>query len=280
GFNGGSAGASGPLAASPFSATQAAAAAAGLSWRLAGGLHRGKPTAPGPASGIGAGAVAVTPASRCRFSGGGLASGRPARVVCYAAVCLKPALKYDDSLDAFGVHGIGGLLGALLTGVFCYKAVNSAGADGLLATRGGLSQLTIQVIAAGASVVFAFTVSFVLVKVIDLAIGFTTDEASEIEGLDRTEHGEVGFDLSPAMEMVRSAATAEPKAARVPPDSAQRFSVVVEGVNNGDLTHAWSALCQPGDSPPEEAFRAVYPFVTTVEGNRFRFRGGDRLKLR
>ena len=111
---------SGGLAVSAFAATQAAAAAAGLSWLLVEWLHRGKPTALGLASGIVAGLVAVTPASGFVYPWGGLAIGLIAGVVCYAAVTLKPFFKYDDSLDAFGVHGVGGFIGAVLTGVFCY----------------------------------------------------------------------------------------------------------------------------------------------------------------
>jgi ammonium transporter len=281
GFNGGSAVASGTLAASAFAATQAAAAAAGLSWMLAEWLHKGKPTALGLASGIVAGLVAVTPASGFVYAWGGLIIGLIAGVVCYLAVCLKPYLKYDDSLDAFGVHGVGGFLGAILTGVFCYKAVNSAGADGLIAVLRGTAdpavgvfdQLIKQGIASGASVVFALVVSLVLVKLIDLVVGFTTDERSETEGLDRTEHGEVGFDFGPQVEM--SAVGTEPRAASVPPNGGKRFSVIVEGAQNGDMIHEWSQLCQPTNGETNPAFKAVYPYVTTVQGNKFRFRGGD-----
>jgi ammonium transporter, Amt family len=276
GFNGGSAVASGSLAVSAFTATQAAAAAAGLSWMLIEWLHRGKPTALGLASGIVAGLVAVTPASGFVYAWGGLAIGFLAGLVCYLAVCFKPYLKYDDSLDAFGVHGIGGFLGAILTGVFCYKAVNKdSGADGLIAAS-NFDQLSTQALAAGASVVFAFAVSFVLVKLIDLALGFTTDARSETEGLDRTEHGEVGFDFGPQVEFAAvTEDAAEPRSANVPPNGEKRFSVVVEGTNNGDMIHAWSDLCQPHTEPPSQAFKTVYPYVTTVQGNRFRFRGGD-----
>jgi hypothetical protein len=98
--------------------------------------------------------------------------------------------------------------------------------------------------------------------------------------LDRTEHGEVGFDLGPALEEAPALAGQEPRAARVPPDGAKRFSAVVEGVSNGDLMHAWSNLCQPGQQPPTPEFKAVYPYVTTVQGNRFRFRGGDPEAMR
>jgi ammonium transporter len=281
GFNGGSAVASGALATSAFSATQAAAAAAGLSWMVAEWLYKGKPTALGLASGIVAGLVAVTPASGYVYIWGGLIIGLIAGVVCYAAVCLKGVFGYDDSLDAFGVHGVGGFLGAVLTGVFCYKKVNEAGADGLIATGGETGQVVTQVIAAGASVIVAFVATLVLVKLVDVLFGFVTDPQSEVEGLDRTEHGEVGFDLGPTMEVGLSTAHTEPRPATVPSSpGGKRFSVVVEGATNGDLMHAWSQLCQPHKTPPPPEFKAVYPYVTTVQGNRFRFRGGDPTTMR
>jgi Amt family ammonium transporter len=147
GFNGGSALASTDLAVAAFGATQAAAAAAGLAWMLAEWRHRGKPTAVGLATGIVAGLVAVTPASGFVPMWAGLVIGALAGLVCYGMVCLKAVFKYDDSLDAFGVHGVGGFLGAILTGVFCLKAVNSSiPSDGLIA--GGLGQLGVQIVAA------------------------------------------------------------------------------------------------------------------------------------
>ncbi len=220
GFNGGSALGAGvdktnALAVSAFSATQAAAAAAGLAWILAEWLHRGKPTALGLASGVVAGLVAVTPASGYIPMWAGLAIGAIAGVVCYGSVCLKPIFKYDDSLDAFGVHGVGGFLGALLTGIFCTKVVNSGGADGLI--LGNAAQVFIQLKAAVVSVLLAFLVSAVLVKVIDLVIGFVPADAAETEGLDRTEHGEVGFDMTGPMEAVLSSKpAAEPRPAASP----------------------------------------------------------------
>jgi ammonium transporter len=281
GFNGGSAVGSGTLAVSAFTATQVAAAAAALSWMVAEWIHKGKPTALGLGSGIVAGLVAVTPASGFVYPAGGLAIGLCAGVVCYVAVCLKPVWKYDDSLDAFGVHGVGGFLGAVLTGVFCYAKINPSpdgGKDGLLA--GNPEQVVTQLIAAGSSVVFAFVVSLVLVKLVDVLVGFTTDSESETEGLDLTEHGEVGFDLRLGGEEAPTAATAEPRAARVPPSGARRFSVVVDGVKNGDLLHAWSELCMPGEKPPAPEFRNVYQHMTTVQGNRFHFRGGNPEDMR
>jgi ammonium transporter len=282
GFNGGSAINSGSQAVSAFAATQAAAAAAGLSWMLAEWWHRGKPTALGLASGIVAGLVAVTPASGWVYPWGGLAIGLIAGPICYLAVTLKPVFKYDDSLDAFGVHGVGGFLGAVLTGVFCFAMVNEAGEEisknGLLA--GAAGQVVTQFIAAAASALFTFAFSLILVKLVDAVVGFVTDEKSETEGLDRTEHGEVGFDLGPALEVAPAAAAAEPRAARVPPNQQKRFSVVVDGVKNGELMQAWSNLCQPGPNPPSPEFKAIYPYVTTVQGNRFRFRGGDPDEMR
>jgi ammonium transporter len=280
GFNGGSALGSTTQAASAFSATQAAAAAAGLSWMAAEWLHRGKPTALGLASGIVAGLVAVTPASGFVLPWGGLVIGLIAGVVCYGAVLLKSSFKYDDSLDAFGVHGVGGFLGALLTGVFCYKVIAESSADGLVA-GGGLGQLGAQAIAALAAAAYAFVVSLVLVKVLDALVGFTTSPRAETEGLDRSEHGEVGFDLGLALEATPADGPAqEPRPATRPPDGQKRFTVVVEGVDPQNLIHTWSDLCQAGSRPPAAEFRAVYPFVTTVQGNRFRFRGGDPEQMR
>jgi Amt family ammonium transporter len=279
GFNGGSALGSNGLAGSALAASQVAAASAALSWMIAEWLHKGKPTALGFASGLVAGLVAVTPASGFVTPLGALAIGLVAGVVCYGAVCLKPFLKYDDSLDAFGVHGVGGFLGAVLTGVFASAVLWQAGADstdplGTLAT-GRLRQIMVQLLAAVVAVAYSFVVSLVLVKGIDLAFGFCLDSRSEGEGLDHSEHGEAGFDLGPALELVPERAQQEPRAAAVPPNGEKRFTIVVEGVKNGDLIHAWSELCQAGPRPPTPEFRTVYPYVTTVQGNRFRFRGGD-----
>ena len=577
GFNGGSAGNGTPLAASAFAATQAAAAAAGLSWILVEWLMKGKPTALGLASGIVAGLVAVTPASGFVYIWGGAAIGFLAGIICYFSVALKSVFKYDDSLDAFGVHAVGGFFGAIATGVFCYAAVNSAGADGFFAIKGQNSKLVelrakfpdmaamdnvadleakvkdgeaklkdgetdlekakatkikkdeeaadvaltavkaelkktqddlkkaqnelkkseatqkiekmegqvkdkepgvakaktdmadvttiydlaadaarrttdkakpdalalanvkfqdalkayekkkvlaipvvkaaipiaeaalkeaeemkpklmgeelaelgktieakktdveaakadleaakadqeattkyvasvfetlgkkgediakkafdslkeekekkedaykkvaselnginadlkklkddkaelkkyeenrsklwagekgpmtqfwIQVKAALFSTIFAFSISLLLALLTQvLTVGnFTTAKQKESEGLDLTEHGEVGFDLSIGYDSIPTHSGAEPKAAKLPPGQ-KRFDVVVEGIDNGGLIKAWSELCLPTDGPVDPDFRAVYPYVTTVQGNRFRLRGGDPTKL-
>lgn len=281
GFNGGSGLASGGIGTSAFAATQAAAAAAGLSWLLVEWAHRGKPTALGLASGIVAGLVAVTPASGFVYPWGGLAIGLIAGAVCYVSVNLKPIFGYDDSLDAFGVHGVGGFLGAVLTGVFCYPwkyldPVVDTGAAGVLA--GNISQLWIQLKAALVSAVLAFGVSLVLIKLTDALFGFMADEREEIDGLDRSEHGETGFDFSPALESVTQV-SAEPRAALIPPNGQKRFHVVVDGVSQGDLVKTWSEMCQPDHTVSPE-FKIVYPYMTTVQGNRFLFRGGDQTLMR
>jgi Amt family ammonium transporter len=283
GFNGGSALASNGLAGSALAASQVAAAAAALSWILVEWRHRGKPTALGFASGVVAGLVAVTPAADYVPPLGALAIGLLAGVVCYAAVCLKPLAGYDDSLDAFGVHGVGGLLGAVLTGVFASAVLYKAGCEGDISGGwlfdGYASQVGIQALAALATAGYAFVVSLVLAKAIDLTWGFCLDAGAESEGLDHSEHGEVGADLGPTLEAVPKKAAHEPRPADLPRGGSSRFTATVEGVDERDLIHVWSSLCQAGQAPPPE-FLAVYRFVTTVQGNRFRFRGGEPAVVR
>jgi ammonium transporter len=277
GFNGGSGLTSGPLATVAFASTQCAAAAAALSWMVVEWLHRGKPTALGLASGLVAGLVAVTPASGFVYPWGGFAIGIISGIVCYFSVTMKPFFRYDDSLDAFGVHGVGGFLGAVLTGVFCTKWEGfvdpAVGQPGLLA--GNPKQVGIQLFAAAVSAVFAFTLSLVLVKLIDIAMGFIAAHEEEVDGLDQTEHGETGFDFGYGYDVAAMTSPKEPRAAIVPPNGLGRFHLVVEGTTNGDLLHAWSDLCKPNPDPLPE-FKTIYRYVTTVQGNRFQFRGGDQ----
>src|SRR4029079_8388762 len=126
---------------SSFAATQAAAAWAGLGWMMIEWIHKGKPTALGLASGIVAGLVAVTPASGFVYMWGGIAIGLAAAVMCYLAVALKNKLGYDDSLDAFGVHGVGGFVGAVLTGGFCSALIQPASADEPFANKSHRTKL-------------------------------------------------------------------------------------------------------------------------------------------
>ncbi|MBI5741840.1 MAG: ammonium transporter [Nitrospirae bacterium] len=191
GFNGGSAVASGALATSAFVVTHIATAAAALSWMMAEWSHRGKPTALGAASGAVAGLVAITPASGFVGPISSIIIGLVAGALCYMAVNLKTKLGYDDSLDAVGVHGVGGTWGAVATGLFASKAINPAGNDGLF--FGNASLLTSQFISIGAAWAYSFVVTLILLKALDATMGLRVDAQSEFVGLDHALHGESGY---------------------------------------------------------------------------------------
>lgn len=194
GFNGGSAVASGALAGSAFVVTHIAAASAALAWTLVEWSHRGKPTVLGAVSGAVAGLVAITPASGFVGPMSALLIGIGGGFVCYfGAVILKNKLGYDDSLDAFGVHGLGGTFGALATGLFASKAVNSGGADGLL--FGNPKLIFVQGITVAATWVFAAVMTMILLKILDATMGLRVTKENEITGLDMSEHGETGYNL-------------------------------------------------------------------------------------
>src|SRR5712675_2450113 len=180
GFNAGSAGAADGRAGMAMLATQLATAAAALAWASAEWISRGKPSVLGIASGAVAGLVAITPASGFVGPSPAVIIGIVAGVVCFlAATSLKTALGYDDSLDAFGVHCIGGIIGALLTGVFASKEIS--GADG---------SVIIQLWGVGTTLIYGFVMSFIILKVIDMTIGLRVTEEQEREGLDLSLHGE------------------------------------------------------------------------------------------
>jgi Amt family ammonium transporter len=191
GFNAGSALASGKLAALAFVGTHLGAAGGAIGWIAVEWRHRGKPTALGVASGLVAGLVAITPACGYVAPWAAIVIGFAASCLCYVAVQAKYKYGYDDSLDAFGVHGVGGLAGALLTGVFAQKVLNDAGNDGFL--FGNPHQLVVQVLASLATGGYAALVTWGLLKLIDKTIGLRVEEAEEREGLDQTQHGEVGY---------------------------------------------------------------------------------------
>jgi len=191
GFNAGSAIAAGALSTSAFIATNTAAAAATLSWLAMDWATKGKPTALGAASGAVAGLVAITPASGFVGPVASIVIGGLAGIVCFTAVSLRTRTKVDDSLDVFGVHGIGGTLGALLTGIFASKAVNPAGADGLI--FGNPKLFFIQIVAVLATWAYAGGLTFVLLKAIDATIGLRVTPEEEDTGLDLTEHGEIAY---------------------------------------------------------------------------------------
>jgi Amt family ammonium transporter len=192
GFNAGSALAANGLAVNAFVVTNTAAAAAGLSWALIEWLRNGKPTMFGTASGVVAGLVAITPAAGYVSVIPAIIIGLLVSIFCFTAVSIiKPKLGYDDSLDAFGVHCIGGMWGALATGLFASRAVNPSGADGLF--FGNPKQFLVQLLAVLVTLVYTFTVTFIIYKLVDLVIGVRVGEKEELMGLDLTQHHERAY---------------------------------------------------------------------------------------
>jgi Amt family ammonium transporter len=191
GFNAGSALTSGSLATSAFAATHIAAAAAAMSWLFIEWIDRGQPTALGAASGAVAGLVAITPCAGFVGPLPALLIGIGVGVICYYAVGAKNRLGYDDSLDAVGVHGVGGSFGALMVGIFASKAINPAGSDGLL--LGNINIIGVQAISVLATIAYSFTMTLVILKILDMTMGVRVKEEDELDGLDLSQHGESGY---------------------------------------------------------------------------------------
>jgi Amt family ammonium transporter len=194
GFNAGSALAANGLAGAAFLNTNTATAVATVSWMVVEWLHAKKPTVLGLASGAVAGLVAITPAAGFVNVSGAIIIGIAAGVVPYFAVAfLKPKLGYDDALDAFGVHGVGGTIGAILTGIFADPAINDAG-KGLL--YGNPGQLLTQLIAVGTTIAYTAVTTFVIFTIIKAVVGIRVDIEEEVTGLDESQHGERAYNLS------------------------------------------------------------------------------------
>lgn len=191
GFNAGSALASGSLATSAFVATNCGAAGAGLVWLLLEWVLMGKPTAVGLATGAVAGLVGITPAAGFVTPVAGLLIGGITAFVCFYAIRIKNKLRIDDALDTFPVHGVGGTVGAILTGIFASTEVNAFGANGLL--YGAPMQLVKQLGAIAIAYVFAGVGTFILLKILDAVFGLRTPEDVEMQGLDPSEHNEIGY---------------------------------------------------------------------------------------
>ncbi len=204
GFNGGSALASGSLATVAFVATNTAAAAAALVWVILEWVLRGKPTAVGIATGAVAGLVGITPAAGFVTPVAAILIGAITATVCFFAVSFKAKIQFDDSLDTFPIHGVGGTVGAILTGLLATKAVNSAGGDGLF--YGNPGQLGTQLIAIVITYAIAGIGTFVILKVLDATIGLRVNPDVELQGVDISEHGEEGYgeELSSGFSLTRS----------------------------------------------------------------------------
>ncbi len=192
GFNGGSGLAANGLAANAILVTNVAAAVALVTWIVIDKVKVGKPTVLGAISGAVAGLVAITPAAGFVDVPAAIVIGFVTSFVSYFALYyLKPKLGYDDALDVFGIHGMSGLWGAIATGIFANPAINEAA--GLL--YGNPNQVVIQIIAAVATVIYAFVLSYIIAKVLDVTMGIRVDEATEVKGLDTQLHGESGYRL-------------------------------------------------------------------------------------
>jgi Amt family ammonium transporter len=191
GFNAGSALASGGLATVAFVATNTGAAAATLTWLILEWILRGKPTAVGAATGAVAGLVGITPAAGFVTPLAAILIGSITAVFCFYAVSLKVKFGVDDALDTFPVHGVGGTVGAILTGIFATTEVNAAGKEGLL--RGNPSQVVLQIVAVAIAYIIAGVGSFILLKILDAVVGLRLKPDAELQGMDINEHGEEGY---------------------------------------------------------------------------------------
>lgn len=191
GFNAGSALGANALAVNALVVTNTAAAAGTLSWLFVEWWHDGKPTALGAASGAVAGLVAITPASGYVGPLAAIIIGGVVSILCYFAIRLKGRFGYDDSLDVFGVHGIGGMWGALATGLFATKVINPAGGNGLF--HGNAKLLLIQLIAILAVCAYSFIMTTILLKVVGVFSPLRVSSSEEQAGLDLTQHGEIGY---------------------------------------------------------------------------------------
>lgn len=191
GFNAGSALASGGLATVAFVNTNTGAAAAALTWLILEKVLRGKPTAVGAATGAVAGLVGITPAAGFVVPLAAILIGSITSVCCFYAITLKAKIQFDDSLDTFPVHGVGGTVGALLTGIFATTEVNSAGKEGLL--RGNFNQFLLQILAVVIAYVVAAVGTFILLKIVQATVGLRPQPEVELQGMDINEHGEEGY---------------------------------------------------------------------------------------
>ena len=195
GFNAGSSISSGLSTAQALVATQVAAAAGAMTWILIEAFHQGKATALGFASGILAGLVAVTPAAGVVQPYGGVILGVLASIICYMAIQLKNKLGYDDSLDAFGIHGVGGIVGALLLVFFVRPSLMSEAATAAGGSWSVWNQLGIQALAVGIAVVYAAVMTFGIIYLLNKFVPFKSTEEEEMAGLDKSYHGERGYGM-------------------------------------------------------------------------------------
>jgi Amt family ammonium transporter len=195
GFNAGSSVSSGLLTAQALTATQAAAATGAISWIIIEAIHQGKSTALGFASGILAGLVAVTPAAGVVHPAGAMALGIAASIICYCAILVKNKLGYDDSLDAFGIHGVGGIVGSLLLVFFIRDSWMKSAAEAAGGSWSIAQQFGVQIVAVGIAIAYAATLTLIIIFAVNKLVGFRASTEAEMQGLDHTYHGEQGYGM-------------------------------------------------------------------------------------
>ncbi len=195
GFNAGSSVSSGLLTAQALTATQAAAAAGAMAWIIIEALHHGKSTALGFASGILAGLVAVTPAAGVVQPLGAMILGIAAALICYGAIAMKNRLGYDDSLDAFGIHGVGGIAGSILLVFFIRDSWMKAAAEAAGGTWSVMQQLGVQLLAVGIAIAYAAIMTLIIIYLVNKFVGIRATTEAEMHGLDHSYHGEQGYGM-------------------------------------------------------------------------------------
>jgi Amt family ammonium transporter len=320
GFNAGSALSSGSLASLAFVTTNTAAAAAATTWMFVEWVHRRKPTALGSVSGAVAGLVAITPAAGFVGPLSAIAIGVGAGLLCYIAVNLKAIIGFDDTLDVVGIHGIGGMWGALATGFFASKLVNPAGANGVF--FGNPKLFVSQLIAVGVTFGYVFVVSLFLFKIIQWSIGLRVSEEHEVIGLDLALHGERGYEFGvhggttayATQKVVHVPVTAREEkpisSKRIPPKTMHQtsgstykgtlsektsstsekistmtpmkgeFKIEVRGVETPALSKWWRSLCEMDWRSSPEAFKSIYAYLKRFENGVFLFKGGSPAELK
>lgn len=317
GFNAGSALGANAVAVSAFVVTNTAAAVGALTWMVVEWLHRGNPTALGLASGAVAGLATITPAAGYVGPASAIVIGFAAGAVCYLAIVWKGRIGYDDSLDVFGIHGVGGLVGILATGLFASKAINPAGADGLF--FGNPAQFSIQALTAGSVALFSLLGTFVLLKVVDSLVGVRVSPEEEMTGLDLSQHSERAYSFgmtgtvaaAPSPQRIQAAAapspsiqTAKPPRPRSPVSSSRRppvqggyerphtasemplafqeepFGLVIQAGDQYAVKAIWGKLCHDYPTRTPREFNALYPYVVTFSEDTIRFHKGDPDRFR
>jgi Amt family ammonium transporter len=262
--------------------TNLAACAATLTATITAWLLLGKPDLGMTLNGCLAGLVAIT--APCAFvtAGASLIIGAIAGVLVVLAVMMFDRIRVDDPVGATSVHLVNGVFGTLCVGLFATpdrlaRAGNPAATAGLF-YGGGTGQLMTQLMGVAYCAVYVFAIAIVAWIVLKLTVGIRVSAEEEVEGLDIGEHGNEAY-YGFAMNRELLTGGADPKAA-VTPTSGKRFAIVVDATSNGELLHAWSEMCQPGKAPDPKLFKEVYANMTTVQGNRFVFRGGDPERMK